>query len=87
MRLLNVSGPSAGTTIERYQMRSRATSFLMGSLILPTALALVSFISGCSDESHTTGTTVTLPPGAEEARKSSMEKMKEIMKNQPKQRR
>ncbi len=62
-------------------MRSRATSFLMGSLILPTTLASVCVVCGCSDESHTTGTTVTLPPGTEEARKSSMDQMKVMMKN------
>jgi hypothetical protein len=56
----------------------------MGSLILPTTLASVCFVCGCGDESHTTGTTVTLPPGAEEARKSSMEQMKVMMKNQMK---
>jgi hypothetical protein len=65
-------------------MRSRATSFVMGSLILPTALASVCFVCGCSDEAHTTGTLATPPPGAEEARQKSIENMKSIMKNQPK---
>jgi hypothetical protein len=68
-------------------MRSRATSFLMGSLILPTALASVCLVCGCSDESHTTGTVATRPPGAEEARKTSIENMKVMMKNLPKARR
>jgi hypothetical protein len=65
-------------------MRSRAMSFLMGSLILPTAVTSVCFVCGCSDESHTTGTTVTLPPGTEEAQKKAMEQMKSMMKSQPK---
>jgi hypothetical protein len=68
-------------------MRSKATSLLMGTLILPTALASVCFMCGCSDESHTTGTLATQPPGAEEARKSSIEQMKIMMKNLPKSRR
>ncbi len=65
-------------------MRSRATSFVVGSLILPTTLASVCFVCGCSDESHTTGTLVTRPPGAEEAQKRSIENMKAIMKSLPK---
>jgi hypothetical protein len=65
-------------------MRSRATSFLMGGLILPIALASVCAVCGCSDEAHTTGTTVTRPPGADEAQKRSMEHMKSIMKTLPK---
>jgi hypothetical protein len=56
-------------------------SFLRGSLILPIALASVCFVCGCNDESHTTGTSVTLPPGAEEAHQRSMEHMKSIMKD------
>jgi hypothetical protein len=65
-------------------MRSRATSFLKGILILPTALASACFVCGCNDESHTTGTLATRPPGAEEAQKKSIETMKNIMKNMPK---
>jgi hypothetical protein len=80
----SIPGPSAETPKERCPMRSKATSFVMGSLILPTALASLCFVCGCSDEAHTTGTIATRPPGAEEARKSSMEKMKEMMKNQSK---
>jgi hypothetical protein len=53
----------------------------MGSLILPTALASVCLVCGCNDDSHTTGTLATRPPGAEEARKSSIENMKSIMKD------
>jgi hypothetical protein len=53
----------------------------MGSLILPTALASVLLVCGCSDEAHTTGTTVTRPPGADEAQKRSIEYMKANMKN------
>jgi hypothetical protein len=62
-------------------MRSKATSFLKGSLILPTALASVLLTCGCSDDSHTTGTLATRPPGADEARKSSIEHMKSLMKD------
>jgi hypothetical protein len=53
----------------------------MGSLILPTALASVCLVCGCSDEAHTTGTLVTRPPGADEAQKRSIEYMKSNMKN------
>jgi hypothetical protein len=62
-------------------MRSRAASFLMRCLILPTALASVSFVCGCSDETHTTGTMVTRPPGADAARQRSIDSMKSIMKS------
>ncbi len=62
-------------------MRSKTTSFLMGSLILPSALTSVCFVCGCSDETRTTGTMATRPPGAEEARKKSIENMKAIMKD------
>jgi hypothetical protein len=62
-------------------MHSRALSFLRGSLILPTALASICFVCGCSDESHTTGTLVTRPPGADEAQKRSMEHIRSIMKD------
>ena len=65
-------------------MRSRAMSLLRGILLLPAALGPVWFVCGCSDETQTTGTTVTRPPGAEEARKQSIEQMKAIMKNQQK---
>jgi hypothetical protein len=68
-------------------MRSKATSFLLGSLIVPIGLASACFMCGCSDESHTTGTTVTLPPGAAEARQSSIEQMKAMMKDVPKPKR
>jgi hypothetical protein len=68
-------------------MRSKATSFLLGSLILPIGLASVCFVCGCSDESHTTGTTVTLPPGTAEAQQKSIEGMKAMMKNVPKSKR
>jgi len=64
-------------------MRSKAKSFFMGSLILPTALSSVFLMCGC-DDSHTTGTLATKPPGADEARKSSIEQMKSMMKNMPK---
>jgi hypothetical protein len=59
-------------------------SFFWRILIIPTALVSAGFVCGCSDETHTTGTMVTRPPGAEEAQKSSIEQMKAIMKNQPK---
>jgi hypothetical protein len=62
-------------------MRSKTMSFLMVSLILPTALASVCLVSGCTDEAHTTGTVATRPPGADEAQKRSMEYMKSNMKN------
>jgi hypothetical protein len=65
-------------------MHSRATSFLLRSLLFPIALASVGLVCGCSDEAHTTGTTVTPPPGNEEAHKRSMEHMKSIMKTLPK---
>ena len=60
-------------------MRSRVTSLLIGSLILPAALASVCFVCGCSDEAHTTGTLAERPPGAEEARQKSIESMKALM--------
>jgi hypothetical protein len=62
-------------------MRSKTTSFLIASLILPTALASVCLVCGCNDEAHTTGTLVTRPPGADEARQRSIEYMKSNMKN------
>ncbi len=65
-------------------MNSKATSLLAGGLILPIALAGVCFISGCNDETHTTGTSVTKPPGAAEAEKKSMDGMKALMKDQAK---
>jgi hypothetical protein len=48
------------------------------------AMASVCLMCGCHDESHTTGTLATRPPGAEEARKSSIENMKVMMKSLPK---
>jgi hypothetical protein len=68
-------------------MSSKVTSFLTGSLIVPIALAGVCSISGCSDDTHKTGTSVTKPPGAVEAEKKSMEGMKAIMKDMAKKRR
>ncbi len=65
-------------------MRSRAASLLKGILILPTALASALFAGGCGDESHTTGTVATRPPGADEARQKSIESMKNAMKNMQK---
>jgi hypothetical protein len=65
-------------------MSSKAKSFLMGTLILPTALASVCLVCGCGDDSQTTGTLATKPPGADEARKSSIEQMKAMMKTVPK---
>jgi hypothetical protein len=65
-------------------MRSRATSFLKGCLILPTVLTSAGFICGCNDDSHTTGTLATPPPGAAEARQKSIEGMKNAMKAQQK---
>ena len=65
-------------------MRSRATSFLAAGLIPATALASLCFVCGCNDDSHTTGTVATKPPGADEARQKSIENMKNMMKNQPK---
>jgi hypothetical protein len=66
-------------------MRSKAASFLLGSLILPTTLASVCFICGCGDDSHTTGTLATKPEGADEARKRSIDYMKSnVMKTLPK---
>jgi hypothetical protein len=62
-------------------MSSKTASLLMGSLILPTALGSVCLVCGCNDEAHTTGTLVTRPPGADEARQRSIEYMKSNMKN------
>jgi hypothetical protein len=62
-------------------MRSKTTSFLLASLILPTALASVCLVCGCSDEAHTTGTSVTRPAGADEAQQRTIEYMKANMKN------
>jgi hypothetical protein len=70
--------------IERLTMRSRTMCLLRAFLILPAALAPLLFICGCTDDTQTTGTTVTRPPGAEEARQKSIEQMKAMMKNQPK---
>jgi hypothetical protein len=81
---INVPGPSAETAIKRCPVRSKTTSFWMGSLILPTALASVCLVGGCGDESHTTGTLASRPPGADEARKKSIETMKSLMKSPPK---
>jgi hypothetical protein len=61
-------------------MSSKAKSFLMGSLILPTALSSVCLVCGC-DDSQKTGTLATKPEGADEARKKSIENMKAIMKD------
>jgi hypothetical protein len=62
-------------------MRSKTTSLLIASLILPPALASVCLICGCRDEAHTTGTLVTRPPGADEAQKRTIDYMKANMKN------
>jgi hypothetical protein len=62
-------------------MRPKTTSFLIGSLILPIALASVCLVCGCSDEAHTTGTLATRPAGADEARQRSIEYMKSNMKS------
>jgi hypothetical protein len=79
--LSKVPIPSAETTIARFSMRPKTTSFLIRSLILTTVLAPLCLLSGCSDEAHTTGTLATRPPGAEEAQKRSIEYMKSNMKN------
>jgi hypothetical protein len=65
-------------------MRSRVTSSVLVSLILPISLTSLCFVCGCNEEPYKTGTTVTRPAGADEAQKRSMEHMKSIMKNIPK---
>ena len=65
-------------------MRPKTTSFLIRSLILPSVLAPLCLLSGCSDEAHTTGTLATRPEGADEAQKRSIDYMKNNMKNMKK---
>ena len=65
-------------------MRSRATSPFLRGLVLAAALAPACLVCGCGDDSRTTGTLASRPPGAEEAKKKSIDNMKSIMKSLPK---